>query len=204
MRHACLTDAGSPSPLRGRSRTCRSSAGAAGTPRAHVLPPGGGRRVVRADRPGGKAHGMYPGGVRRVRRHVRAAAVTDSVLTGAAHTELCDGELYDGGVRGASLSRHRVYPVSLCRRRAGAARRRRKGESAVHVAYNARCSALHDAGAPATPLRAFTSGRDVQKEHAHDAQKEDVHATMRRRRTRTQSFGAMRRRSALPAPDRTR
>ena len=59
---------------------------------------------------------------------------------------------------------------------------------------NARCSALHDAGAPATPLRAVTSGRDVQKEHAHDAQKEDVHATMRRRRTRTPSFGAMRRR----------
>jgi hypothetical protein len=69
---------------------------------------------------------------------------------------------------------------------------------------NARCSALHDAGAPATPVRAFTSGRDVQKEHAHDAQKEDVHATMLRRRTRTPSFGAMRRRSALPAPDRTR
>lgn len=59
---------------------------------------------------------------------------------------------------------------------------------------NARCSALHDAGAPATPVRAFTSGRDVQKEHAHDAQKEDVHATMLRRRTRTPSFGAMRRR----------
>jgi hypothetical protein len=59
---------------------------------------------------------------------------------------------------------------------------------------NARCSALHDAGAPATPVRAFTSGCDVQKEHAHDAQKEDVHATMRRRRTRTPSFGAMRRR----------
>jgi hypothetical protein len=52
---------------------------------------------------------------------------------------------------------------------------------------NARCSALHDAGAPATPVRAFTSGRDVQKEHAHDAQKEDVHATMLRRRTRTPS-----------------
>jgi len=43
-------------------------------------------------------------------------------------------------------------------------------------------------------VRAFTSGRDVQKEHAHDAQKEDVHATMLRRRTRTPSFGAMRRR----------
>ena len=65
---------------------------------------------------------------------------------------------------------------------------------ALCTSHNARCSALHDAGAPATPLRAFTSGRDVQKEHAHDAQKEDVHATMRRRRTRTPSFGAMRRR----------
>ena len=43
---------------------------------------------------------------------------------------------------------------------------------------NARCSALHDAGAPATPVRAFTSGRDVQKEHAHDAQKEDAHAVV--------------------------
>jgi hypothetical protein len=144
MRHACFTDAGSPSPLRGRSRTCRSSAGAACTcspspgpcrssaakhapsvpsaPRAHVLPPDGGRRVVRADRLVGRAHGMYPDGVRWVRRHVRAAAVTDSVLTGATHTELYDGELYDGGVRGASLSRHRVYPVSLCRRWAGTAR----------------------------------------------------------------------------------
>ena len=47
---------------------------------------------------------------------------------------------------------------------------------------NAWCSALHDAGAPATPVRAFTSGRDAQKEHAHDTQKEDVHGAMRRRR----------------------
>ncbi len=44
---------------------------------------------------------------------------------------------------------------------------------ALCTSHDARCSALHDAGAPATPLRAFTSGRDVQKEHAHDAQKED-------------------------------
>ena len=53
---------------------------------------------------------------------------------------------------------------------------------------------LRTMGAPATHVRVFTSGRDVQKEHAHDAQKEDVHAEMRRRRTRTPSFGAMRRR----------
>ena len=59
-------------------------------------------------------------------------------------------------------------------------------------------SALHDEGAPTTsPVRALTSGRDAQKEHARKAsntQKEDVHAEMRRRRTRTPSFGDMRRR----------
>jgi hypothetical protein len=44
---------------------------------------------------------------------------------------------------------------------------------------SAQLSALHDAGAPATPVRAFTSWRDVQKEHAQDTQKEDVHASMR-------------------------
>jgi hypothetical protein len=149
-----------------------------------VLPPGGSRRVavahVRADalrtgpptRLDCRVHCMYPGGGRRVRRHVRAAAVTASVLTGAApwRTELCDGEQYDGGVRGASLSLHRVYPVSLCSRRAGAARRRRKGEIALHVTQS---PAQHTAicpprrgGVSDTRARAHEWARCVEREWA--------------------------------------
>jgi len=54
--------------------------------------------------------------------------------------------------------------------------------TSCNARLSAQRSALHDTGSSATPVRAFTSGRDAQKEHAHDTQKEDVHAAMRRRR----------------------
>ena len=59
---------------------------------------------------------------------------------------------------------------------------------------SAQRSALHDAGAPAPPVSALTSWRDAQKEDARNTQKDNVHAAMRRRRTRTPSFVIMRRR----------
>ena len=146
---------------------------------------------------------MYPGGGRRVRRHVRAAAVTSSVLTGAARTELCVGssmmevceELAFHGIEyilSVSVVDGQVLHVDVEKVKAQCTSR--------NARLSAQRSALHDAGAPATPVRALTSWSDVQKEHAHDTQKEDVHASMRRRRTRTPSFGAIgRRRTRTPS-----
>lgn len=70
------------------------------------------------------------------------------VLTARARrAERRDRERGGGSVRGAGLPRHRVHPVRLCCGRAGAARRRGKGEQRAAPCASARLRHAHAHGA---------------------------------------------------------